>query len=202
MVENTQSQARTEVETDAPAPRSGKDPGLAHAKKLSGIIWKPILFVDEALVSNFGQIKRKDRFGAWDVAPKHINKKQHGYEYVRLNVEGKPKMFRTHLLVLRVFVGEPPSPRHHGAHGERGRLCNELSNLRWATPEENEADKRATKSHRNGRVHRRSTAREVRKIRDLFFTYGMSYTAIGRRMKMHRSSVSRIVRGKRHGNVS
>lgn len=45
-----------------------------------------------------------------------------------------------HRLVLKAFVGMPPTPEHHAAHGNGVRTDNRPENLRWATPKENQAD--------------------------------------------------------------
>ena len=46
------------------------------------------------------------------------------------------------LLVVLAFLGPPPFPGAHAAHFDGDKLNNRLSNLRWASPAENEADKR------------------------------------------------------------
>jgi hypothetical protein len=45
-----------------------------------------------------------------------------------------------HSLVLEAFVGPRP-PGHQAAHGNGDRRDNRVENLRWATRDENEADK-------------------------------------------------------------
>jgi hypothetical protein len=48
-----------------------------------------------------------------------------------------------HALVCEAFHGPRPSSAHVVAHGNGDHTDNRASNLRWATQEENEADKRA-----------------------------------------------------------
>ena len=68
---------------------------------------------------------------------------------LRLNMAGSDYLFvgfsrgraYVHQLVLEAFVGPRPA-RHQAAHGDGNPLNNTLANLRWATPKENEADKR------------------------------------------------------------
>jgi hypothetical protein len=55
---------------------------------------------------------------------------------------------KTHRVVALAFLGPPPFPKAHVAHFDGDKTNNHLSNLRWATAAENEADKR-----RHGRVH-------------------------------------------------
>lgn len=53
---------------------------------------------------------------------------------------GKPKMHMVNRLMLLTFVGEPPTSKHQAAHGDGNCQNNSLSNLRWATPQENMDD--------------------------------------------------------------
>ena len=76
-----------------------------------------------------------------------------GYQYVSLRLDGKKKTFAVHRLVLDAFVGPCP----HGmqvAHGDGDPKNNHLSNLRWATPKDNIADRarhgRTAKGEANG----------------------------------------------------
>ena len=55
---------------------------------------------------------------------------------------------RTHRLVALAFLGPPPFPGAHVAHFDGDKANNHVSNLRWATPAENEADKRRHGSRR------------------------------------------------------
>lgn len=122
-----------------------------------------------------------------------------GYRRVSLTLANGRRVWRkVHALVLEAFVGPRPTPRHHGAHEDRDRTNNRLTNLRWALPVENEADKRRHGTHRNGQGRRDVSPAVVTAIR-AEAACGASFSAIGRALGMHRSSVSRIVRGLRHG---
>lgn len=47
-----------------------------------------------------------------------------------------------HIYILEVLMGLPrPSPIHTGDHRNRNTLDNRRENLRWATPQEQEANK-------------------------------------------------------------
>lgn len=72
----------------------------------------------------------------WFVSPS-------GYATVDLSVNGKKKAFRINRMVCEAFNGPPPMADHHAAHIDGVRLNNDASNLRWATPKENESDKLA-----------------------------------------------------------
>ena len=121
-----------------------------------------------------------------------------GYLRVSLTLgDGRRVWRKVHALVLEAFVGPRPTAAHHGAHGDRDPTNNQLGNLRWALPVENEADKRRHGTHRNGRARRALSPTVVTAIR-AEAACGASFSAIGRALGLHRSSVSRIVRGTRH----
>jgi hypothetical protein len=60
--------------------------------------------------------------------------------YPILNLGRRAQQF-VHRLVLETFVGPRPAG-HQAVHGDGDRYNNALTNLRWATRKENEADKR------------------------------------------------------------
>ena len=115
-----------------------------------------------------------------------------GYRQVKLICDdGVRRWFKVHVLVLTLFVGPRPSARHVGAHApDRSKRNNQVKNLRWALPEENEADKRAHGTARGG-VGRRLSAETVAEIRER--ATSESFTLIARNYGLHRHSVSRIV---------
>ena len=63
-----------------------------------------------------------------------------GYIYVSLFDGEKPKRFAVHRVVCVAFNGKPPANRPHVAHNNGVRTCNMASNLRWASPSENNFD--------------------------------------------------------------
>lgn len=67
--------------------------------------------------------------------------KSTGYPSVCMSRGNFKKSFFVHQLVAEAFLGPRPSSRHVVAHADGTRDNNRLENLRWATYEENEADK-------------------------------------------------------------
>ena len=65
-----------------------------------------------------------------------------GYMKVALSRHRHYWHTKAHRLVALAFLGPPPFPGAHVAHFDGDRTNNRLSNLRWATPAQNEADKR------------------------------------------------------------
>jgi hypothetical protein len=125
---------------------------------------------------------------------------ENGYMQVKMICrDGKRRWFKVHVLVLTLFKGPRPTPRHVGAHApDRNRRNNRLENLRWALPEENEADKRAHGTARGG-TGKRLHAVHVDDIRSRA-AGGESFTRIAKIHGIHRHSVSRIVRGQRRAS--
>jgi hypothetical protein len=112
-----------------------------------------------------------------------------GYHRVRLRrLLGGKRWFKVHLLVLETFAGPRPSARHHGAHApSNDKRDNRLQNLRWATPEENELDKRAVGTAGRG-GKRKLLPLEVAAI----VTSRHSVSRTARLHGVHRATVARL----------
>jgi hypothetical protein len=54
--------------------------------------------------------------------------------------QGKDRRVYVHTLVCTTFHGPRPTPEHEVAHWDGDKDNNAASNLRWATPAENQAD--------------------------------------------------------------
>jgi hypothetical protein len=99
--------------------------------------------------------------------------------------------------MLETFVGPRPSTRHHAAHApDRDKTNNRLENLRWVTPEENEADKKQHGTHRSRAYRHAKPALPAAVVRGLV-AFGCSYAVVGKMFGAHRHSVSRVCRGLR-----
>lgn len=55
-----------------------------------------------------------------------------------------------HVLVAEAFLPPKPTDRHEVAHNDGTRTNNHFTNLRWATPKENQADRRIHGTHLSG----------------------------------------------------
>lgn len=126
-------------------------------------------------------------------------------EYLRVRLralDGRRVWKPVHAIVLEAFVGPRPSTRHHGAHfPDSNRTNNRAQNLRWALPAENEADKRVHGTHPKGGTRVATSEAAVVEIRRAA-QKGESFTAIGRRYGLHRTSVARIVTRHRRSRVA
>ena len=88
-----------------------------------------------------------------------------GYLYVDLKDRGARRREYVHALVLEAFVGPRPAGCE-AAHGNGDPSDNRAANLRWATPTENNADKRKHGTNVDGGSHyaARLTDNEARAV--------------------------------------
>jgi hypothetical protein len=118
--------------------------------------WRPVPGFAAYEVSNFGSVRRAVPCGRLPAGPvlKH-RLGTHGYPQVCLSREGKYTHFSAHRLVALAFLGPPPTKRHQVAHNDGSRTNNHVSNLRWATPSENNLDRslHGTVPDRKGERH-------------------------------------------------
>ncbi len=152
--------------------------------------WRTIHMFEDYEVSYRGKVR-----GRYRSVSKPTLATRNGYLRARLlGPCGRYHWRPVHVLVLEAFVGFRPTPRHHGAHGpDRDKNNNRLDNLRWATPEENERDKRAHGTQPKGGARVRTSDATIIAMRELR-EEGKSYTAIAKRLDMHRTSVQRILK--------
>lgn len=98
-------------------------------------------------VSCFGRVKSIEHIvanaGSGRVIPEHLVKLQintGGYFCFVRNIDTafgkKPKMFRVHILVAKLFVPNPEN-KLQVDHIDGDKLNNNFLNLRWASPKEN-----------------------------------------------------------------
>ena len=96
----------------------------------------------EYQVSNLGRVRSWYMGGSRRRLPRikipQMNK--NGYLYVVLSRKKVIKAWTIHRLVLTAFT-EPHSSKIDACHNDGNKTNNHLSNLRWATRKENEADK-------------------------------------------------------------
>ncbi len=144
--------------------------------------WKAIPFATDYAVSDYGRVKRVRPNlrgnGAGEIRKTRLNK--YGYQVISLTVNRTYVHHTVHTCVLTAFVGPKPSPTHHGAHGDGDRANNRLSNLRWATPKENQADTliHGTRSMGSKHYSAKLTPDDVRDARELSDVYGLNPTEL------------------------
>jgi len=110
--------------------------------------WKDVVgFEGSYQVSNLGRVKsvhRKVKVGkGWQSVRERILKSQtlpKGYKQLILRKDGKHHAKYPHRLVLEAFIGPNPVGMEC-CHDDGNPANNRLDNLRWDTPESNNADK-------------------------------------------------------------
>lgn len=123
-------------------------------------VWLPVLGYEGIYeVSNLGLIRR---IGRGVLKPSGQR-----YLHVSLSRDGRTRTHRVHVVVLTAFCGPAPFPGAHAAHNNGDHTDCRLTNLRWTTPHENQADvARHGRRCQGEAVHNAVlTAREVREIR-------------------------------------
>jgi len=157
-------------------------------------------------VSEYGDLRAKVARGtrpAGYVLKGSYNK--HGYRVYGLYDPGvckrgdKSKKYLAHQLVLYAFVGPRPTDKHQGAHWDGNPSNNHYTNLRWATPAENTADK-----VRHGRVyegHKKFTAEQVLDIVNMR-NGGAKYADIRAKYKISKGNLSAILNGQTWSQVT
>lgn len=126
-------------------------------------LWLEVSGFPDYEVSNLGRVRR--------VGSEAVLKpsRTHGYLHVSLCRESRAETIRVHVAVLSAFCGQAPFPGAHAAHNDGDKENCRLTNLRWATPVENQKD-----VERHGRRCRgeivfgaKLSEQSVRKIREL-----------------------------------
>lgn len=121
--------------------------------------------------------------------------------YGRFRSSGNGPTIYAHREMCRLAHGQPPTDLHQATHScGNGHLgCVNPRHLRWATNEENCADKKLHGTENTGERNGRSklTEENVREIRRL--SAGLSQTQIAERFGVSRAAVSDVVSGRRWG---
>ncbi|EGB03757.1 hypothetical protein AURANDRAFT_33571 [Aureococcus anophagefferens] len=96
--------------------------------------WKTIEDFPNYEVSTFGNVKSKRRNKL-----RYTSKSKDGYLRMDMSVSGKSKKKLIHRLVALAFIDNPEN-KPFVDHIDHDRTNNNISNLRWATQKENQAN--------------------------------------------------------------
>ena len=158
-------------------------------------VWLPVYGYDGFYeASNLGRVRRDIEAAARSlgVPGKEIkpSSDQAGYMRISLCKNGLVRSKPVHRIVLEAFCGPPPFEGAHAAHNDGDPSNNNLSNLRWATPAENQADidrhnRRCKGEDVYGAVLREKEVKEIRSLissglrnRPISEKYGVSISTI------------------------
>jgi|ERR1700680_1481245 len=148
-------------------------------------LWKPIVgFEDYYEVSDRGRVRNLRRG--------NMLKARCGSRYPHVELRGVERT--VHSLVLEAFIG----PRPHGMealHWDDDKRNNTLSNLRWGTVYENQAD-----ALRNGVPRRGPSPLEIHapRVKDLFAA-GLGPRTIEKYLNLYRGAARRLENCHRYG---
>lgn len=122
-----------------------------------------------------------------------------GYIRVNLRDNGRRKNALVHRLVLEAFVGPSPTEEHESRHLDGNASNNRLSNLRWGTSAENEADKKrhGTSPVGENHPHAKLTDQQVKEIRDMYKSGNYTQAEIASQYPVQRPQICRIINKKR-----
>lgn len=116
-------------------------------------IYKRVIGFPKYLVSSLGNVKsdktKSNKLSGRVLKPAFAEKGK--YKFVTLMEDnGKKRTMRIARLVCEAFHGEKPSARHHVCHNNGDSQDNRAINLRWDTPEGNQADRKSHGTHIEG----------------------------------------------------
>jgi hypothetical protein len=100
--------------------------------------WKQVVGFGKYEANEKGEIRNKKTRRVLKPAMYKSHYRQH---VTLITDDGLPRTQRVHVIICKTFHGEKPSVRHHAAHNNGDFNDNRPANLRWATPEENQADR-------------------------------------------------------------
>jgi hypothetical protein len=175
-----------------------KDRAMAAAA-YTGEIWKVIPYSPKYEVSTLGRVRRINcRLGHECRRAAIVNR----YPFICLPVDGKWKGLRVHNIVAEVFIGPRPTRRHQAAHNDGNPLNCRLDNIRWATPEENAADKIAHGTSVQGARNPKAklTVEQVHAIRERLIV-GVNTGQIAKEFGIAHGTAYEIATGKRWTHV-
>jgi hypothetical protein len=155
--------------------------------------------------SERGDVRRLTQGGRRYPAGYVLTVKAHsrGYLCYTLNDEcGKAVTMLAHRLVAMAFLPEPLPGQSEVAHGDGTRTNNDCRNLRWATPRDNQDDRKLHGTYVKGEAaySAKISAEQVKDIRKRYANGGkryvggdVTYRSLSEKICISQAQVSRIV---------
>lgn len=125
-----------------------------------------------------------------------------GYQMVALSKLGRVERYNVSRLLLLAFVGSCPKGME-GCHNDGGKLNNRLTNLRWDTRKNNNADKVKHGTYLSGeKLSWTKLIRfDVRNIRNEYANGGVTQRELGIKFGVDETTIGRIIRNETWVNV-
>lgn len=160
---------------------------------------RPVPSAPNVLVSDSGDVFKRDRHARNVLVPRKQSVSAQGYFVVNVRRQGKSAPRTVHRLVGEAFLGKP-KPGQEMRHLDGCRTNNRVTNLRWGTSKENSDDQRlhGTLVQGNRVGGSRLDDEAVRLIRGLL-AYGISHSMIATVFGVSKETVSDIKRGNSWG---
>lgn len=153
------------------------------AENDTALEWRPVQGYPDYEVREDGVVRRVTanqlgRFKGHIMTP-NVDPR-HGHMWVALRRSGgRTKSCQIGNILARAFLGPPPTPKHQAAHNDGNPQNNHWRNIRWATPMENQHDRRLHGTTNAGEKQGSSilTEKNVREIKQALLK---PYRGIGR----------------------
>lgn len=172
-------------------------------------IWRPVQGYEGTYqVSDQGRVRSLDRTistdGRWGKMKRELHggilrhlKHTGGYLRVTLWHNGAFKNHYVHKLVLEAFVGPRPNGKQV-AHNDGDKANNRLSNLRWASPSENQLDREGHGTGKIGRAkyQQRTGLDLARIIRRVYLMADVNISTLAEWFDMPRTTIADVVNNK------
>lgn len=111
--------------------------------------WYPIPEWNSYEINVYGDVRKRTDLLEWRTLSRWKNGR--GYHYVTLAQDGRRKHVRVHILVATVFLSDSYQKGLIVDHIDRNKSNCHVSNLRWTTQGENNANKVDSRKYSDGR---------------------------------------------------
>lgn len=158
-------------------------------------VWRCVIGFGSYKVSNRGRVKGPRRI-LTPVLTKY------GYHQVTICHNGNRYTRFVHRLVADAFIGPAPTDEHDVAHNDGVRTNNAAENIRWATPKENNADKKKHGTNQAGEKNPISklNAWHVQLIRTSAY-HGVSQAELAEEYGVTRRTINNVVNRRSWGHI-
>lgn len=126
-----------------------------------------------------------------------VLKEKNRRQFKLVNADGVQESVYAARLLAETFIGPAPTSMHQAAHSDGNSLNDVISNIRWATPKENNADKVVHGTRQAGEMSgmARLTCADVAAIRAEYDGTRGAKTRLAKKYCVGRSTICRVLAG-------